>query len=65
MMTKTDNRELLLEAIRKDGTNSKAYFNLFDALNREASVVLGARAVTQRELYLEAIHHDHLCLGIL
>jgi hypothetical protein len=65
MITKTDNRELLLEAIRNDGTNFKAYFSLVDALNREASVVLGARAMTQRELYLEAIHRDHLCPGIL
>jgi hypothetical protein len=65
MITKTDNRELSLEAIRNDGTNSKAYFSLVDALNREASVVLGARAMTQRELYLEAIHRDHLCPGIL
>jgi hypothetical protein len=65
MITKTDNRELSLEAIRNDGTNSKAYFSLVDALNREASVVLGARAMTQRELYLEAIHRDYLCPGIL
>jgi hypothetical protein len=51
--------ELYLEAIRHDGTYSKAYTDLAIWLPAGESITLpDGRAMNKRELYLEAIRHD-------
>jgi hypothetical protein len=48
-----------LEAIRHDGTYSRAYINLAACLTAGETVTLpDGRAVDKRKLYLEAIRHD-------
>jgi tetratricopeptide (TPR) repeat protein len=54
----TNQRELYLEAVRHDGTNSNAYNNLATVLVAGESVTLpDGRAMNQRELLLEATRH--------